>query len=319
MRTNMNTLPIRLAAAAALLALPLRAADPQTATPLRVLATVPTYAALAREIGGDLVDVTCLCRPTQDVHGVSATPSLVERIRDADLLLYTGLDLELWLPPMLRSSGNIELLPGSSKAIEMSAGVQVKEVPALVDRSKGDVHGYGNPHVWTDPLAVRTMAGHVRDAFVAALPEQRAEIEARHKAFHERLTAALVDWLTRYAGLKGKPLVVHHISWIYFLERFGLVSAGALEPKPRVAPTASHLAVIIELMQAGGVKVILREPWQTPDSAEWVAERTGATALELTTHPDPFENGADIIAHFERNLATLAQALGVDVPASSRP
>lgn len=300
----------------ATIAAPLLHAADTPAKPLKVLATVPTYGALAREIGGDLVEVTTICRPAQDVHNVSATPSLVERVRDADLLLYTGLDLEIWLDPMMRASGNLDLIPGSPKTVLMSDGLILKEVPSIVDRSKGDVHAFGNPHVWTDPLAVRLMAQHVRDALVAALPEHASEIDARHKAFHDKLTTSLVDWLTRYAPLKGKPIVVYHKSWIYLLDRFGLVEAESLEPKPRVAPTASHLAEVIDVMKKDGAKVILREPWQAPDAADFVAGQTGAKVVEMAQFPDPCENGADLINYFEHTLATLASAEGVSVPAA---
>ncbi|MBM3985087.1 MAG: zinc ABC transporter substrate-binding protein [Planctomycetes bacterium] len=317
-----NTLKILSFPAAALLAAvlassPAVAAEPAQEATLEVLATVPAYAALAHEIGGPLVRVTTLCRSTQDIHGVTATPSLVERIRDADLLLYTGLDAEMWLDPMLRASGNLALLPGGARAVVMSDGVTLREVPAQVDRSQGDVHALGNPHVWTDPLALRVMAAHVRDALMAALPGQAAEIEARHAAFHRELTAHLISWLTRYAGLKGQPVVVHHRSWGYLLERFGLREVDALEPKPRVTPTASHLAEVVDEMRHDGVKVVIREPWQAPDAAEFVARETGARVVELSTHPEPCENGADLLAHFERTLGTLAQALGVE-PAPAR-
>lgn len=311
MTTRIQTLALLLGACLPLLA----ATGAAPAEPLAVIATLPTYADLAEEIGGELVAVTTICRPGQDVHAVSATPSLVERIRDADLLLYTGLDLELWLDPMLRSSGNLGLLPGSARAIEMSAGVKLKEVPASVDRSQGDIHAWGNPHVWTDPIAVRVMAGRVRDALIAALPAEKEAITARHKAFHDRLTAALVDWLTRYAPLKGQRVVVYHRSWSYFLERFGLVEAAALEPKPRVAPTASHLAEVIETMKHDAVRVILREPWQAPDAAEFVAQATGARVLELASHPEPQGGGQAILDHFEHSLARVAEALGVSVAA----
>ncbi len=317
MRTNMTTL-LNILAAGLLAVLPsARAGEgpaPQSApdAPLKVIATVPAYAALAGEIGGPLVEVTTICRPTQDVHAVTATPSLVERVRDADLLLWTGLDVELWLDPMLRASGNLELLPGNPRAVSMSDGVALREVPRQVDRSQGDVHALGNPHVWTDPLALRVMAAHVRDALAAALPERAAEIEARHAAFHARLTESLVAWLTRYAGLKGQPVVVHHRSWAYLLERFGLRQVEALEPKPRVTPTASHLAEVVEAMRRDGVKAVIREPWQAPDAADFVARETGARVVELSTHAEPFADGADLLAHFERTLATLAQALGVE-------
>jgi len=313
----MTTRPILFVA---LLTVALAAAGATPAAPaakLKVLATVPTYADLAEEIGGDLVEVTTICRPTQDVHNVSPTPSLVERIRDADMLLYTGLDLEIWLDPMLRSSGNLDLLPGSQRAIEMSAGCKLKEVPSVVDRSKGDVHAFGNPHVWTDPIAVRIMADHVRDALIAALPEQTDAITARHKAFRDKLTAAMVDWLTRFAPLKGQRVVVYHKSWAYFLDRFGLVEEDSLEPKPRVAPTASHLTEVIDAMKKDGVRVVIREPWQAPDAAQFVAEATGAKVLELVSHPEPQGGGKAILDNFDANLQQIADALGVKVAARS--
>lgn len=290
-------------------------AGPLPAPKLKIVATIPTYAALAEEIGGDLVEVTTICRPGQDVHGVAATPSLVERIRDADLLLYTGLDLEGWLDPMLRGSGNLDLLPGNPRAIEMSVGCKLKDVPSMVDRSKGDIHAMGNPHVWTDPIAVRTMSSHVRDALVAALPDSKDVFTAREKAFHDKLTAALVDWLTRYSVLKDGKVVVHHKSWAYFLERFGMVEDASLEPKPRVAPTASHLAEVIDTIGKDGVKVVIREPWQAPDAADFVSEATGAKVLELSSHPDASGKGAGILDHFEHNLHAIAEAMGLEVAA----
>jgi zinc/manganese transport system substrate-binding protein len=241
----------------------------------------------------------------------------VERIRDADMLLYTGLDLEIWLDPMLRSSGNLDLLPGNPRAVEMSVGVKLKEVPSQVDRSKGDIHAMGNPHVWTDPIAVRVMADHVRDALVAALPDQKDAIEARAKAFHDQLTSKLVDWLTRYGPLKGQRVVVYHKSWAYFLDRFGLVEEDSLEPKPRVAPTASHLSEVIDAMKSDNVRVIIREPWQAPDAAEFVAEATGAKVLELVSHPEPRGGGKAILDNFDANLRQIADALGVKVAARS--
>jgi zinc/manganese transport system substrate-binding protein len=287
------------------------AAAPHPAEPLKVIATTPTYGALAREIGGELVDVVVLCRCGQDLHAVSATPSLMGRLHDADLLLYTGLEAELWLDPMLRGSGNLELLPGNPGAVMMSDGVPLKEVPAEVSRRQGDVHAFGNPHVWADPLAVRIMAAHVADALAAALPEQAEQIRARQQAFHERLTHAVIGWLKDYAALKGAAVVTYHTSWPYFLERFGLVRAGTIEPKPRVAPTPSHLQDLIETMQARQVRVIIREPYQAPDAAAFVAEATGATVVELSTHPGCPEGTEDIVEHFQHNLDALAAALGV--------
>lgn len=288
-----------------------------TASRLKVIASVPTYGALAREIGGDLVDVVVLCRPTQDIHGVTALPSLMATLHRADLLLHTGLDAEPWIPDMLRGSGNTRLLPGRPGAVSLSDGLLLKDVPTEVSRAHGDIHAYGNTHLWTDPNNVRTMATRVRDALVAALPEHEAAISARHRDLHLRLTRALLDWLTRYAGLEGHKIVVYHNSWTYFTDRFGLVTAGTIEPKPRVVPTVSHLENLVQTMQAEDIRVILREPFQHPDATDFVSQRTGAVVLELTTHPGFPEGVDDIIEHFEHNLAAIAAALDVDVPARS--
>lgn len=281
---------------------------------LKIIATLPTYAELAETIGGDLVDVVPVCRPTQDLHAVAVTPAFMARVRDADMLFHTGLDAELWLEDLLRGSQNVELLPNPAnpRSVALIQGLPLLQVPVQVSRRQGDLHAWGNTHVWADPLNVRIMAEKVRDALLDALPEHADAIRARHQAFHLELTQAFVGWLTRFKGLVGKPVVVHHQSWIYFFERFGLKQVGTLEPQPRVAPTAEHLAELKELMLAKNVKVVVREPYQPADAANFIAEATGATVLELSTFPGVPE-GTTILEHFEHNLEALADALGVEV------
>ncbi len=298
---------------AALLTLSVTQAEARVADddgPLKIIATVPTYGLLAETIGGDEVEVVVICRPGQDLHSVTATPSLVARVRDADLVLHTGLDAEAWLPGLLRSSGNLDLLPGNPGSIALSDGVALKEAPTVIDRSQGDVHAFGNTHVWTDPLIVRAMAARVRDGLAAARPGSQALFETNHAVFHRALTEKLVDWLRRAAPYKGRELVTYHRSWIYLLDRFGFVRIGTIEPKPRVAPTTSHLEKLVETMQGSGTTVIVREPWQHPQATDFVAEATGATVLELSTHPG-FPEGVDgILEHFDHNLAALEAAFG---------
>jgi len=289
-------------------ALPLAPSEASAAPPLKVIATVPTYGELAREIGGDLVDVVVLCRPGQDVHSVSATPSMMARCRGADLLLHTGLDAELWLPNMLRGSSNNALLPGNPGSIDLSSKVALKQVPRELSRAQGDVHAFGNTHVWTDPLAVRAMAATVRDALIAALPQHAAEITERHGAFHLRLTKALVGWLTEARALRGEPIVVHHLSWVYLLDRLGLKQIGTIEPKPRVAPTARHLDELLVTMQHERAAVVIREPYQFPDAADFLAERSAAKVLVLSTHPGYPEGVDGIVEHFAYNIGALIAA-----------
>ncbi len=291
-------------------------APPQSDAPLKVIATTPTYGDLAREIGGEFVDVIDLCRATQDMHAVGATPSQMARMQGAGLVLYTGLDAEGWLDPMLRSSGNLALLPGNARSIALSDGIPVKEVPAELSRSNGDIHAYGNPHLWADPLAVRTMGDRVKEALADALPAHADEINARGTAFHDRITKKLVEWLKKYAPLKGKRVVTYHPAWPYLLERFGLELAGTVEPKPRVAPTASHLEKLVETIKSEHVKLIIREPFQSPDATDYLAQQTGATVLELSTHPEGGGAGDAIINHFEESLAAISAVVDPVAPAT---
>jgi len=300
-------IPILLCTALTALAGP---AEPQAAAPpIKVIATVPTYGELLREIGGDLVDPVVLCRPTQDMHSVAPTPSFMARVRGSDLLLYTGLDAELWLQDLLRGSANVHLLPGNVRAINLSDGIALKQVPVTVTRTLGDIHAFGNVHVWTDPLAVRGMAARIKDALIDVLPDHADEITERHADFHRRLTKALVGWLGEYRHLEGTPVVVYHRSWVYLLDRFGLESVGNVEPQPRMQPTASHLESLIEMMEARDVDIVVREPFHHPQATDFVQRATDVEVLELSTHPG-FPDGVDgIIEHFEHNLAAIDAAV----------
>ena len=290
--------------------------DQPTDAEFKIICTVPTYGDLARILGGPKAEVVVMARPGQDMHAVMPTPSLMQRVRNADMCVHSGLDAELWLEQLLRGSGNVKLLPGSptgtSLSVNMSVGIKLKQVPTVFDRSQGDIHAFGNPHIWTDPYNVRIMAKTLKDAMVAAWPAEAAGIEERHKAFHDELTKKLVGWLTEYRGLKGQLVVPQHMSWVYFLDRFGVSEAGYLEPKPRLPPTPSHLATIVEIVEARGVRVLIREPYQPPQASEFVSEKTGATVIEMSTHPG-WPDGVDgIIEHFEYNLKTLSDALATD-------
>jgi zinc/manganese transport system substrate-binding protein len=305
----MTTLLTTLLTLACVLPMGTARAQSDDAAPLRVLCTIPTYASLAHHIGGDLVETVVLCRPGQDLHQVTATPALMARARGAELLLQTGLDAEPWLEPLLRSSNNVHLLQGNPRSINLSQGIPLKQVPPVLSRSLGDQHAMGNPHVWTDPYHVRTMSEHVRDALMDALPKHAETIRANHATFHTKLTKALIGWLTEFQPLKGAPVVSYHQSWTYLIERLGLDDAGTLEPKPRVVPTVAHMENLVEAMNARGVTVIVSEPWQFPEPAEFVTERTQAKSLVISTHPGYPEGTEDVLDHFDHNMKALKAML----------
>src|SRR5207342_1597285 len=212
---------------------------------LRVFACEPEWASLLQELAGDKNDVDVATTALQDVHVVEAKPSLIARVRDADLAVCTGAELEVgWLPQLIRQSGNTKIASGAGS---FSAAMQVKrlEVPSSVDRANGDVHPEGNPHVQMDPRRILVIAKALDARLVQLDPANAATYQQRLDNFSKRWLAAMAKWKAEAAPLKGRNVVVHHISWVYLWDWLGMNQIGALEPKPGVPPTSAHLASLI--------------------------------------------------------------------------
>ncbi|HET9597120.1 MAG TPA: metal ABC transporter substrate-binding protein [Anaeromyxobacteraceae bacterium] len=265
-------------AAAALALLPAR-----SDAALKVIATTEGLASIAREVGGDRVEVASLSRGIQDPHFVDANPTLAVKLRSADLLVDVGLDLEVgWLPPLVNQSRNPDIQPGGRRRFTASQAVGVMEVPqGPVDRSMGDLHPAGNPHFMSDPRRVVRVA----DALAAKLAELDAAgssaYGARAADFKGRVAAAEARWHAALAPAKGKRVVTHHNSLTYFVDWAGLVVAGYLEPRPGTAPPPSHLAELVGVIRAQDVRAILVEAYYDLRSAEVVAKRTQAKVLAI--------------------------------------
>lgn len=253
---------------------------------LNVVATTPDFAAIAREIGGDAITLTTLAKPTEDPHFVDAKPSFIVKLNRADVLVEGGAELEIgWLPALLDQSRNPKLAAGAPGHVMCAQGVQLLEVPATLDRSKGDIHAAGNPHYLTDPVNARIVAKNIADA-LCVLDEKSAETyRANLKKFTEAIDAKLVEWQKTLAPFQGREIAAYHDSWIYFANRFGLKSDLFLEPKPGIPPTPSHLAEVITRMKQDQVKVIIVDPYLNRKTAETVARNTGATVVDVTQFP----------------------------------
>jgi zinc/manganese transport system substrate-binding protein len=266
----------------ALLALLTRAAEAK----LSVVATTADLAALAREIGGDRIDLVTLARPTEDPHFVDPKPSFMMKLNRADALIEGGADLEQgWLPPLLTGARNPRLSPGSPGRIICREGIEMLEVPVSLDRAKGDIHGAGNPHYVIDPVNGRIIAGTIARAFCRLDAAGCEAYQANLKRFQERLDAKLTEWQQRLAPFQGRRLVAYHNSWPYFARRFGLRIDLFLEPKPGIPPSAAHLTDIVRQMQEEHVHVILVDAYLNRRTAETVAGNTGATIVEVTQFP----------------------------------
>jgi zinc/manganese transport system substrate-binding protein len=273
MRLNSLTLLL-----AALLATP----APAAAT-LRVVTTTEGLAALAREVGGDRVVVESLSRGVQDPHFVDANPMLAVKLRDADLLVDVGLELEIgWLPPLVNQSRNAAIQPGGTRRLTAAAAITVLDVPTgVVDRSAGDLHPGGNPHFLTDPRRGAQVARAIAARLAELDPPGAAGYQSRAAALSARLDAALVRWKAQLQPVAGRKIFVHHRTLTYFLDWTGLVSAGEMEPRPGTPPPSSHLADLVTLARQEGIKACVVENYYDTKADELVARLAGGTVVRI--------------------------------------
>jgi zinc/manganese transport system substrate-binding protein len=255
---------------------------------LKVFACEPEWGSLVHELAGDKVDVDVATSALQDVHQIEAKPSLIAKIRRADLTVCSGAGLEVgWLPQLLRQSGN-QKIAGGAGAFSAASQVKTLQKPAQLDRAAGDVHPEGNPHVQKDPYRVLIIA-RTLDARLAQLdPANAAVYQQRLADFSARWSAAIKKWEARAAPLKGRNIVVHHDSWIYLTQWLGMRQVGALEPKPGVPPTSAHLASLVATTKSSNTLAIIRAAYQDPKASAWLSERTSVPAVSL-----PFTVGGD--------------------------
>jgi zinc/manganese transport system substrate-binding protein len=256
---------------------------------LNVFATVPEWGALTQELGGDKVSVYVATNALQDPHHVEAKPSLIARARNADLVVATGAELEIgWLPLVTQQAGNPKVQAGKPGYFEAAPLVPMVEKPTRLDRAEGDVHPLGNPHIQTDPRNIARVAGPLSARMSELDPANAAYYQARYKSFSERWTAAIGRWEREAAPLKGVRVLVQHKAFPYLLEWLGIKEVAALEPKPGVEPTTSHLAEVLATVQQQPVKMVIRAAYQSDRASQWIAERAKINVVVL-----PFTVGGD--------------------------
>jgi len=275
---------------------------------LRVFSCEPEWGSLVHELAGDKVDVDVGTSALQDVHVIEAKPSLIAKVRAADLVVCTGAQLETgWLPQLIRQSGNAKV--GSGVGSFMAAAqVKTLEKPTSLDRAAGDVHPDGNPHVQMDPRRVLIVAQRL-DARLAQLdPANAATYKARLADFTTRWTAAMARWKVKAAPLRGRKVVVHHISWVYLWDWLGMQQIGALEPKPGVPPTSAHLASLIATTKSNNTLAIVRAAYQDGKPADWLSQRTGVPAVSLPLTVGGDARSKDLFGLFDSTIDKLLGA-----------
>jgi zinc/manganese transport system substrate-binding protein len=277
---------------------------------LRVVTTTPDLAALAKDIGKEHVRVTALALETQDPHWVDARPHLALELSQADVLLLTGLDLEVgWLPTLLTGSRNGDIQRGGKGYVDCSEFVDVLDAATgKVDRSMGDVHPGGNPHYMWDPRRAAKVASGIAKRLGALDPQHAAAYDANADKLVEVLAKWRKHWENKLAPLRGKKLIDYHRSFVYLADWLGCEFAIDIEPRPGIPPNPAHVAHVIAVARTGGAKLIVQEAWFPTTTSSLIAKRSGAK-LVVVSGSAGFRKGQSYIGFIDEAVKRLAAGL----------
>jgi zinc/manganese transport system substrate-binding protein len=277
---------------------------------VNVFACEPEWASLAQELGGDKVSVVSATTARQDPHHIEARPSLIARMRSADLVVCSGSELEIgWLPLLLTQSGNSRVQPGSPGYLEASRYVLKLEVPTVVDRSMGDVHPGGNPHIQSDPRNIARVARVLGERLAQLDAVNAATYRSRAESFDRRWSEAIARWEKQAVPLKGVPLVQHHKGFTYLIAWLGMREVGNLEPKPGIPPTTSHLVELVEQLKQAPAKLIVYSSYDDPRAAQFLSQRSAIPSVMLPFTVGGSDRAKDLFGYFDDLIARLLAPL----------
>jgi len=273
---------------------------------LNVVSSIPTLGSLAREVGGERINVESMGKGYQDPHFVEPKPSLMLVLNRADLLLHVGLELEIgWLPPLILGSRNPNIQSGELGNLDCSRVIPVLDVPLQkVDRSMGDIHPQGNPHYWIAPQNAKLLAREIAQRLGELDPDGRSYYQGRLADFEKRVAAKEKEWAPMTAKLKGSKVATYHKSWSYVSQWLGLEEVGYIEPKPGIPPDPQHLVQLISTMKRDNAKLLLVESFFNKSTAQLVADKAGARLLDL---PSDVGATSDIKSWFDLTETILKQ------------
>jgi len=276
---------------------------------IRIVTTTTTIASLAREVAGDKADIYAIASPNRDIHFISPTPRDVLKVKKADVFIHGGLDLEAWRGPLLDAAGRLDFIHKGERAVDVSEGVPLVEMPASLSRLQGDIHAFGNPHYQVDPLNAKIMTQNIAEGLAALYPEDADLFRKNAQAFDRKVDEKMRSWTREFSNLHGVTVVTYHKNWIYFTDRFGLVIVGEMEPKPGIPPTAKHIGELEKAMKEKDVKIILTEPFREHETSKKIAKETGAKVLNLAQDVGGSKEAGDYIAMIESDLGAVETAL----------
>ena len=277
---------------------------------LNVVSSTTDLAALTQEVGGDKVTVESIAKGYQDPHFVEAKPSFLLKLRQADLLIAVGLQLEIgWLPPLITQSGNPRIQVGAPGYLDASQFAEILEIPqGTVTRAEGDVHPLGNPHYWLDPDNGRRIARGIANKLADMDTADGAFFQQRFQDFEKQLLAAEQKWDAEMKPYRGRKVVTYHRSLPNFAKHFGLDVIGYVEPRPGIPPTPSHTLELIQLMKRENCKIILVEPYFDLKTPQSIARETGAQVVVYLPSVGGVKEVTTYFQLFDYDIALLTKA-----------
>jgi len=277
---------------------------------IKVVTTTTDMKSIAELIGGDKVSVSSIATGYQNPHFVDPKPSYIISLSQADLFITVGLDLETgWSPQLLSSSRNSKIQKGANGYVDASTGVSLCQVPNAANRAEGDIHIYGNPHYWLDPMNGKQIAKNIAAGLEKVDPANKDFYEKNLTDFNKKIDDKMKDWLAKMAAYKGTKIIAYHNEWVYFEKRFGLEIVDFMEPKPGIPPTPSQLVKVIGEVKSNKIKVIISSPYFTTSSSDVVTKQTGSKALTLATSVGAFDSIKNYYDLFDYNIKQLTDAL----------
>lgn len=277
---------------------------------IKVVTTTTDLRSITELIGGNRVSVSSIATGYQNPHFVDPKPSYIIGLSNADMFVTVGLDLEIgWSPQLLASSRNTKIQKGAPGYVDASAGIGLLQVPSSANRAEGDIHIYGNPHYWLDPLNGKVIARNIANGLERVDPSNKSTYEANLQAFYKKIDDKMREWQSKMAAFKGTKIIAYHNEWVYFETRFGLNIVDFMEPKPGIPPSPSQLVKVIKEINANNIKVIISSPYFTTSSSDVVAKQTGVKELTLATSVGGFESVKNYFDLFDYDINQLIATL----------
>ncbi len=271
---------------------------------IKVVASLPDYADITKQIGGDRVIVDYIVRGDQNPHFVEVKPSYMMKLKSADIFIIDGMELEMWAPQIIDGSRNSTL-----RVVDLSQQIEKLEVPTKLDASQGDVHRFGNPHYWLDPRNIRIIVGEIVDALVKVSPADEKYFRSNADAYLKKLDVKIHEWEAIMKPYRGARIITFHKSWEYFAQWLGLDIVDQVEPKPGIQPSPSHTAELLSRVREGNIKVIIVEPFYDTSASDQIARVSNAKVIRLATSSGGVEAATDYISTMDYNISTLAHTL----------